>query len=217
MFFAVSETIIGNLTSDFAKTLADFAADEKLIEETCRLVIEKYSEKHRAYHNLSHITALLSSAEDLREKFDDEQSVKLAIWFHDVIYQPKSAKNEIESAKLAVEKLSRLNVPKIIIEKVEAMILATQKHQAVGLDSDGKLFLDLDLAILGANAEIYRHYSEAVRREYSFVPWFLYRRSRRRILESFLGRNYLYFTAEMREKYETKARANIAKEIKELS
>lgn len=129
----------------------------------------------------------------------------------------KVSKNEIKSAELAVEKLSALNVPKITVEKVEAMILATRNHKSDGLDEDGKLFLDLDLSILGAEAEVYKHYSAAIRREYSFVPWFLYRHSRRKILESFLEREFLYFTAEMRGKYETAARANVANEIKELS
>lgn len=217
VFFAVGETSAAHLTGDLARTLADFAADEKLVEDIGRLVIGKYSEKHRAYHNLSHIAALLAYAKEFEGKFDDGQSVGLAIWFHDVIYQPKSTRNEIESAKMAIDQLSLLNAPKSVIEKVEAMILATRKHQANGLDADGKLFLDLDLAILGADAGVYAQYSKAIRREYSFVPWFLYRRSRRRILENFCERDYLYFTAEMRGRYETKARANIAKEIKELS
>ena len=203
--------------NDFAKLLGKFSQDKSLIEEICRFVFAGYSEKHRAYHNLSHIGALLFQAENLKKTIKDGESVGLAIWFHDVIYQPKSSQNEIKSAESAIEKLSALNVPKITVEKVEAMILATCNHQYNGIDEDEKLFLDLDLAILGAEEKVYKNYSAAIRREYSFVPWFLYRRSRRKILESFLEREYLYFTAEMRGKYETAARANIANEIKELS
>ena len=97
------------------------------------------------------------------------------------------------------------------------MILGTQKHDATDLDYDGKLFLDLDLAILGTNENIYQNYKNAIRREYSFVPWFLYRRSRAKIMTNFLEREFIYFTDELREKFETQARANIANEIKELS
>jgi predicted metal-dependent HD superfamily phosphohydrolase len=97
------------------------------------------------------------------------------------------------------------------------MILATPAHEAENLDFDGRLFLDLDLEILGADEKIYGEYKKAIRREYSFVPFFLYRRERRRILENFLSREFLYFTEEMREKCERRARRNIAKEIKELS
>lgn len=215
--FKVGSTIETNLKSDFEKLFEKYSGNKGLIDEICELIFVKYAEKHRAYHNLSHVNALLFQAEDLREKIKDWESFYLAIWFHDVIYQPKGAKNEIESAQLAVDKLGKLNVPRETIEKVEAMILATQKHQAANLDDDGKLFLDLDLSILGRDAETYRHYSKAIRREYSFVPWFLYRRSRRKILENFLSRDYLYFTRQMRERFELLARANISFEVKELS
>ena len=97
------------------------------------------------------------------------------------------------------------------------MILATQKHDALGLNRDGKLFLDLDLGILGEEEEIYKKYSKAIRAEYSFAPESLYREKRRIILQSFLQRKYLYFTGEGRELFEERARFNIANEIKELS
>ena len=179
-------------------------------------LIAKYSEKHRAYHNLSHIKALLAPI--FKMEFEDrDEAVELAIWFHDAVYDPKSSTNEVESARLAVEKLSELNYPKAKIERVEKMILATEKHDASGLDEDGKMFLDLDLGILGADVELYKKYSKAIRAEYSFVPEDLYREKRREILERFLQRKSIYYTAEMRATYEKAARANIANEIKELS
>lgn len=216
-FFAVGATRAENLRNDLIGLLECFSGDETIIAETCRQVISGYAEKHRAYHNLSHISALLRLAESFRAQFEDLRSVRLAIWFHDAIYQPKSATNETESAKLAVEKLSQLNAPAATIRRVERMISATQRHDAAGLDADGRLFLDFDLSILGADAEIYRHYAAAIRREFSFVPWFLYRRSRRRILENFLRREHLYLTSQMREKYEAAARFNVENEIKALS
>ena len=143
--------------------------------------------------------------------------MRLAIWFHDAVYEPKRTDNEAESARLASASLEKLGMPEILIEKTRRMILATEKHEAGTVDFDGRLFLDLDLGILGADEKIYDEYKRAIRREYSFVPFFLYRRSRRRILENFLRREFLYFTGEMREKCEMQARRNIANEIKELS
>ena len=196
-FFQFDEITIENLSNDFKKLLTNFSEDESKINEIISFVISKYSEKHRYYHNLSHVRALLLSAENFKEKFTDFESVQLAIWFHDAIYAPKRFDNEIESAKLASSKLSELNLPKVIIEKVEKIILATQKHDATDLDFDGKLFLDLDLGILGADENIYQNYKSAIRQEYSFVPWFLYRRSRAKILANFLNRATIYFTNEV--------------------
>ncbi len=215
--FSIDERSTSDMVGDFMRFLLSFTNNEGVIDELLRLTVAKYSEKHRAYHNLSHINALLSLAEKYKEKFVDFETVTLAIWFHDVIYNTKRFDTESESAKIAVEFLSKLNVPNGKIKKVEAMILATAKHDSHGLDFDGKLFLDLDLAILGQNENIYQIYSKAIRKEYSFVPWFLYKRSRRKILENFLQREFIYFTEEIRQDFETTARLNIQHEIKELS
>ncbi|HEY8563492.1 MAG TPA: hypothetical protein VIL74_24145 [Pyrinomonadaceae bacterium] len=205
------------LENDLKGSLKTFSADERKVDELTGLLISKYSENHRAYHNLSHVFDLLRNAAASDTAIGDYESVRSAIWFHDVIYEPPSRTNEIESARLAVESLSDLNFPESMIEKVERMILATQRHDAAELDADGKLFLDLDLGILGANPVIYYKYSKAIREEYAFVPEDLYRVKRREVLEAFLERESIYYTEEWRESHEGTARANIANEIKALS
>jgi predicted metal-dependent HD superfamily phosphohydrolase len=213
--FPISRRWTETLMRSLDGLILRISGDESKTELT-DFLIAKYSEKHRAYHNLSHIKALLAPI--FKMEFEDrDEAVELAIWFHDAIYDPKSSTNEVESARLAVEKLSELNYPKAKIERVEKMILATEKHDASGLDEDGKMFLDLDLGILGADVELYKKYSKAIRAEYSFVPEDLYREKRREILERFLQRKSIYYTVEMRESHEKAARANIANEIKELS
>lgn len=216
-FFRFGKTLTTNLENDFRKLLKSYSDDEVKSAEISSLVISKYSEKHRFYHNLSHVSALLMIAESFREKISDHDSVCLAIWFHDVIYQPKNSDNEIESAKLAVIKLTELNFPKSVLEKVERMILATQKHDASGMDQDGKLFLDFDLSILGTKEEIYKKYARAIKQEYSFVPDAVYRYRRKIILRRFLLNGNIYYTDEVRALFEEQARLNIENEIKELS
>lgn len=216
-FFQSSEADAARLKNDLHTLLGVFSGDELIAAEISDLLIAKYSEKHRVYHNLSHIVHLLDDAEAFKASFHDYDGVRLAIWFHDAIYDPKSRKNEIESARLAVESLIDLNFPKATIEKVEKIILATQKHDATLLDDDGEMCLDFDLGILGTTPRIYKKYAEAIRAEYSFVPEDLYRRERCKILESFLQREFIYYTADMREFYEEAAQINIANEIKELS
>jgi predicted metal-dependent HD superfamily phosphohydrolase len=215
--FELNSATISNLKNDLANLLEAFSSDNEKVSKICEFIFLKYSEKHRVYHNLSHINALLSQAEIYKEKIAAFENIQLSIWFHDIIYNPKRFDNESESTKIAAEYLSELNVPKAKIEKVEQMISATAKHDSNGLDFDGKLFLDLDLAILGQGETIYQNYSKAIRKEYSFVPWFLYKRSRRKILENFLQREIIYFTEEIRQDFETQARLNLANEIKTLS
>jgi predicted metal-dependent HD superfamily phosphohydrolase len=216
-FFQVGDAAAATLENDLKHLLQSFSGDKAKAAELSNLLIARYSEKHRAYHNLSHIKYLLDDADAFKVVFHDYESVRLAIWFHDAIYEPKSRLNEIDSAQLAVRSLTELNFPKASVEKIEKMILATQKHDASFLDEDGEMFLDFDLAILGTTPEIYKKYSKAIRAEYSFVPEDLYRRERRKILQSFSEREFIYYTADLREFYEEAARINIANEIKELS
>src|SRR5262249_31224626 len=75
----------------------------------------------------------------------------------------------------------------------------------------------LDTSILGAPEEIYEVYSRAIRKEYSWVPDVLYREGRMKILNDFLGRERIYHTEEIRAKYETQARHNIAGEMRALA
>jgi predicted metal-dependent HD superfamily phosphohydrolase len=216
-FFPVSAALVQNLNSDWRALAGEFSVDDKAARTVFGFLLDRYSEKHRFYHNLSHVKALLISASDFKENFSDYDCVGLAIWLHDAIYEPQRNDNEIRRAKLAAESLSGLGLTENKIQKVEKMILATERHQAARLDFDGKLFLDLDLAILGAGEEIYKKYSAAIGREYSFVPQALYFQGRKKILENFLRREFIYFTVEMRGRFEAPARFNIENEIKELS
>jgi predicted metal-dependent HD superfamily phosphohydrolase len=206
-----------NLENDLRTILGSFSGGERKIGEIAASVILKYSEEHRFYHDLNHVDALLSIAERFKEKLLDDEAVRLAVWFHDVIYRPQSSNNEFERAELAATVLTESGFPPAKIERVEKMILATARHDAAGLDKDGEFFLDFDLSILGAKEEIYRAYARAIRREYAFVPEAAYRDERRRILQSFLRRGHIYYTAEVRQLCETRARLNIENEIKELS
>jgi predicted metal-dependent HD superfamily phosphohydrolase len=71
-------------------------------------LIEKYSKNIVFIHNLSHLYAMLKAAEKFKDKLADYDSVQLAVWFHDAVYEPRSRTNEIESARLAVVILAEL-------------------------------------------------------------------------------------------------------------
>lgn len=193
------------------------ASNEEYKAEIFALLVTLYGELHRAYHNLNHVKALLKLTAEFREQLADWKTVAFAVWFHDAIYNPQSGDNEERSAELAVECVRKLGVSEIQIENIRQMILATKTHNADLLSADGKLFLDFDLSILGADAEVYQEYSAAIRREYDFVPEVLYRNGRRGILQNFLKRDFIYLTDDCRERFEARARQNLKAEIAELS
>jgi predicted metal-dependent HD superfamily phosphohydrolase len=216
-YFQLAQHEVGFLHAQWVSLASQYASDPSAIENLFNSIVEHYSAKNRAYHNLSHIQSLLSLSESLPDKIQDRAALYFAIWFHDVIYDTKRSGNEEKSAEFAVEALAVLGVPEQTVVTTREMILATKHHRADDLSRDMKAFLDLDTSILGAPEDIYKEYSRAIRKEYSWVPGFLYRKGRMKVLNDFLGRDRIYNTEEIRAKYETQARHNIAEEIRTLS
>src|SRR5438128_463068 len=72
-------------------------------------LIARWSEPHRHYHVLGHLTHCLHEISDL--PFASRGTAELAAWFHDAVYVTKpGAPNEKESADLAREKLGPLGI-----------------------------------------------------------------------------------------------------------
>lgn len=211
MFFYknISPLFIDTYKKDWKKNISKMPVS--LLEN----LIIRYQETHRHYHNLGHITGLLEFLETYWEQINDKISFQLAIWYHDAVYEPLSAENEMQSAIL-FEKEAAPYLDKGQIEKISTMIRCTQKHELKTTDADEALFLDADLCILAADSETYRVYSEAIRKEYSIVPDELYKLGRQKVLNDFLARPQLYFTTYIRDRYETQARKNLENEIEWL-
>lgn len=180
-------------------------------------LVHRYCEPHRAYHNLSHILALLRHMEAVSAHVCNRDAVELTIWFHDVIYDTHAADNEEQSAAFARRTMQTLGIAPILISPVEDCILATKKHEVSSPDiADQPTFLDMDLAILGAREEVYRRYAQAIRAEYGWVPADEYKKGRSQVLNRFLARPALFFTHTMAAQFEIAARKNIEQELQEL-
>jgi predicted metal-dependent HD superfamily phosphohydrolase len=191
--------------------------NDREIDRVFQLLIIAYTQPDRYYHNLKHIYDVLTTIERFADRLQNPISVMLAAWFHDFVYDSRSANNEIESAKLAGELLQDIVVSKGSIDRVQQLILATQGHQTDLRDNDLCIFLDADLAILGTNPEQYQIYARSIRHEYSWVTDELYREGRVRVLEKFLQRDRLYYTELLFEELESCARLNIQTEIQSIS
>lgn len=168
----------------------------------------KYSEPKRKYHNFDHVKNCLYHLDKVKDLLEFEVSVEFAIWFHDVIYKTRSGTNEEDSAVYAKKTLSDLGVENGIVKKVHDLIIAT-KHDGVVYDLDSKYLIDIDLSILGANKDDFLQYEKNIRKEYSWVPYFFYKKKRFEVLKSFLERKFIYGTDFFRERYELKARSNL--------
>jgi predicted metal-dependent HD superfamily phosphohydrolase len=178
-------------------------------------LLAAYTEKHRHYHTAQHVDHCLHQLDTAPSLTQQPAEVELALWFHDAIYDPHSSKNEERSADWACELLGRHRVSADRTQRVRDHILAT-RHEAVASDPDSRLVVDIDLSILGVDEVAYAQFEVDVRQEYKWVPGILFRRKRAEILESFLARPQIYTTELFRERYEARARINLARAISEL-
>ncbi len=177
-----------------------------------RELVAAWGERHRAYHGLAHLEHCLEQLDGHRDVAEAADEVELALWFHDAIYRPTACDNEEQSADWARSAIRSAGLSSDLAERVAALIMATC-HDAVPETADGRLIVDVGLAILGSAPGVFDRYQAAVRREYRWVPGFIFRRKRREILESFLGRDAIFLTAPFFELYESQARANLRRAV----
>ncbi len=189
--------------------------DISLNEDTYHALVKVYSEKHRRYHTGAHIDATLKHLDTVTDLANDSCEIEIALWFHDAIYKPFSASNELDSAVWASNFLSDNEVAKDRIDRVYNLIMATL-HTAETKGNDQLLMVGIDLSILGAKPAVYDQFEKDVRYEYKFVPYFLYRKKRKEILDSFLERDRIYQYDFFYEKLEKQAKINLKNAIDSL-
>jgi predicted metal-dependent HD superfamily phosphohydrolase len=199
-----------HLWEKFFQALEDRDVDQDAVTEELSAIVGRYNERKRHYHNLEHVIRLLALCDELGISDPD---IMLAVIYHDIIYRPGSLKNEEKSAAYARESLGRLGVDPDRVGQVCEMILATGNHLKLQDNPLAQTFLDLDLSILGSPREDYQVYADGVRKEYSWIPEFVFKKNRRRFLERILAVEFIFHTDLFREKYEDSARANIEWEL----
>ena len=180
-------------------------------------IFVRYGEPQRAYHTLSHIEQLLVQFDSIRHHLTAPYIVALALYYHDVIYDPTRADNEQKSAEYAVDALSSyLSFEQC--QDIDVLIMMTANHQIdESTDSvkynDAAYLLDMDLSILGAPWPTYRQYAKAIRQEYAHVADDNYRDGRTAVLQGLLAHPKLYLTDHYYNQLETQARDNIKHEL----
>ena len=180
-------------------------------------LMRAYAAPDRHYHNLTHIEALLSIAHQHQGALADAEAIEAAIWFHDAVYDTRRHDNEDKSAELAIDRLKGATTQERL-GRIAEMIRATASHQLPEFPNpealrDCELFLDMDLAVLGAATEDYDSYAAAVRREYAWVPEPLWIGGRRKVLEKFLARTAIYMSPQFQASLEAAARRNLVQEL----
>lgn len=205
-----------DLQAEWQQLCSELGADEGWETAVFHLFTTYYNETHRHYHTLAHVEAMLSQSTHHLDGVapDEVLAFKLAVWFHDLIYDvTPNAQNEHRSAVLAGDWLQKLVVDPRIIERVQALIELTASHPPQPDDFLAQLLLDLDLGVLGAKPATYDAYAQAIRQEYSMYPDELYQMGRMQVLQTFLQRPQLF---PLLVSLEAPARDNLNRELASL-
>lgn len=169
-----------------------------------------YGEDHRHYHHLGHIA---SSLRELDRTNASSPTLEGAIWFHDVIYDPRRGDNEAASIDWFRLTTGSWLGPSMA-DEVSRLIGATDFRKPRSDDPASRLIVDIDLAVLSSTSAEYDSYRHAIRREYDHIEEAVFRGGRAKVMKSFLARP-IYRTECFRHR-EEQARENIARELDEL-
>ena len=196
------EFVEGIVNAFLANDLVDslFRRDDKL--ELIYQIVGQYCEPHRHYHSLKHVVRLFELINKCATHRMDRDLLQLVALFHDVIYDPKSKSNEVDSAEffrkqLALkptgvddvgwmtfgEQYSLLTVS--VINNINNMILETQYFKKEGSSPVSVAFnkMDLDALINGSFNELLENEMD-IFREYQYVEYPVYKKNRLIFLES---------------------------------
>ncbi|MEV5967824.1 PQQ-binding-like beta-propeller repeat protein [Kribbella sp. NPDC051952] len=177
-------------------------------------LLARYAEQHRHYHNQRHLTEVLQTIDELAGACDNADTVRLAAWFHDAIYDPQAdpGENEEVSAQLAELELAAYGVDSARVEEVGRLVRLTAKHDCEPNDRNGAVLCDADLRILSLPAERYDEYAAGIRQEYGHIGDRDFARGRMSFLQG-LAETRLYATPRGHDEWERAARDNVAREV----
>ncbi len=181
---------------------------------------DRYATPPRAYHHFGHVRAVLQHCQDVADGpgWRQPAEVFLAALYHDAVYEAGRKDNEARSAALAVQAIAQEPaLAGIDAARVEQLILLTARHGELGpadVDAEAALFLDCDMAILGAPAPVFDAYDRGVAEEYQgVVPGFVYRAGRRRFLQGLLRAPRIFLSDFFHQRLDAAARANLRRRL----
>lgn len=178
-------------------------------------LLAAWSEPQRRYHTVRHLGDCIALFEAASHLAEHPAEVEIALWFHDAVYDLKAKDNEARSAAWAEQAVSAAQVGSDVRARVHELIMATC-HATQPRTDDGRLLVDIDLSILGAEPERFDEYEVQVRQEYAWVPGPVFRRKRRELLQGFLARQHIYATQWFQQRFEATARSNLQRSVTRL-
>ena len=174
-----------------------------------------YSEPHRYYHTGRHIDHCLTQLDLARHEMGNADAIEMALWFHDIEYDPKARENELQSAERFKNYAQDVMDPQLT-QNIYKLIMITMHNDAPG-GVDEKYIVDIDLSSFGLPWDEFVRDSLNVKREFAHLSDQEFARRNMKFLQALQSRPQIFFTDFYKQKYEQTARENIANRISKLN
>jgi predicted metal-dependent HD superfamily phosphohydrolase len=199
------------LSARFRALVGKLGGDPEAAPQVFDRVHAAWSAASRRYHNIEHLVDCLRELDASDARGPAVELAELALWYHDVVYQPLASDCEERSARALLDDAATLAIPDASAKLAADLVRATAHARARDASSSpaADLVVDIDLSILGRDFLRFMDYEYAVEEEYSSVPTVVFRSGRRTFLTALLDRPYIFRTEHFRGRYEQRARRQI--------
>ena len=179
-------------------------------------LIDGYNESQRFYHTLEHIEHCLRMFDACKSQLEQPDAVELAVWFHDVVFEPGECDNERLSADLYLQLANGVHSPDLCA-LVDRLIMATLHNGDALSDADAAYMVDIDLSSFGLSWTEFLRDSNNLRRENSNLSDTEYYEKSTGFQNCLLARDRFFRSDFFAQRYETRARENLAKYFDQLA
>ena len=196
------------------RCLLDGASDDSV--NVHRRLLDGYREPQRHYHTLAHIEQCLSMFDQCKSLTHNPDALELAVWFHDVIFEPGNRDNEARSAELYLQ-LSNAVHDSETRSLVDRMIMATLHNGGSLQDDDARYMVDIDLSSFGLSWEEFLRDSQNLRRESAHLSDAEFYQRATSFHNCLLAKDRFYLSEYFAERLEVQARDNLARYFEYIS
>lgn len=174
-------------------------------------VYDAWGAESRRYHGIEHLVDCLRELDAANAPAPTADVAELALWYHDVVYEPQANDCEERSAGRLLADAVVAAIPEAFASQAADLVRATA-HAPPGEHGDAAaadLVIDIDLSILGRDGLRFMDYEYAIEEEYAPTSRLAFFVRRGRFLASLLERDRIFRTDFFHARYERRARAQI--------
>lgn len=179
-------------------------------EKIHQRLVEGYDEPQRHYHTLAHIEQCMAMFDQCKSLASNPDALELAVWFHDVIFEPGRPDNEARSAELYLDFSAGVH-DEATRGLVTRLIMATLHDGSSLEDSDAAFMVDIDLSSFGLSWEEFLRDSQNLRLESADLSDAEYFRRKTNFQNCLLAKEHFYQSDFFAKRLESQARANLAR------